>query len=430
MIVLMLLGACSEPQGPAAITLDEVAESYVRLVLALGERDPGFVDAYYGPATWRDEEKSRGRTLKVVQADAEDLRQRVAEAVADDSDPLIELRRRYLATQLRAVATRAEMVAGKGFSFDEETRLLYDAVAPRHGAEHFQSVLAEIDSLLPGEESLAQRVEAFRAGFEIPRDRLEEVMRAAIEECKRRTQQHVPLPDGESFTLELVNDKPWGGYNWYQGNSVSLIQINTDLPVYIDRAVDLGCHEGYPGHHTYNALLESELVSKRGWVEFSIYALFSPQSLMAEGTGNYGIRMAFPGDERSRFEREVLFPLAGLDESQADTYYRLFDLLGELENAGNEAARKYLDGEIDRDAAVRWLVDYQLRSPESAEKSVQFFEAYRGYVINYNLGQDMVADYVERHGDDPGVRWRVFRELLSTPSLPSDLLEKGDDQTN
>jgi len=89
------------------------------------------------------------------------------------------------------------------------------------------------------------------------------------------------------------------------------------LPSYIDSAVDLGCHEGYPGHHTYNALLEQNLVRNKGWTEFSLYPLFSPQSLLAEGSANYGIELAFPGDERIEFEREHLFPLAGLDASDA-----------------------------------------------------------------------------------------------------------------
>ena len=93
--------------------------------------------------------------------------------------------------------------------------------------------------------------------------------------------------------MAYVKDKPWSAYNWYQGGFASLIEVNTDLPVYIDRAIDLACHEGYPGHHVYNALLEQHLVKQRGWVEFSVYPLFSPQSLIAEGTANYGIQVAF-----------------------------------------------------------------------------------------------------------------------------------------
>ena len=164
---------------------------------------------------------------------------------------------------------------------------------------------------LPGSGPLLERYQAFRDRFEIPKDRLAAVFAAAIDGCRARTLEHIALPAGESFTLEYVTDKSWSGYNWYQGNYRSLIQINTDLPIYIDRAIDLACHEGYPGHHVYNVLLEQHLVRERGWQEYTVYPLFSPQSLIAEGTANYGIEVAFPDDERRRFERDVLFPAAG-----------------------------------------------------------------------------------------------------------------------
>jgi hypothetical protein len=168
-------------------------------------------------------------------------------------------------------------------------------------------------------------------------------------------------------------------------------------------------------------LLEDNLVRDRGWVEFSVYALYSPQSLIAEGSADYGIEMAFPGDERSRYEREVLFPLAGLDETQADKYYELEDLLAKMSYASNEAARRYLDGDMTREETIQWLIDYRLRTPETAAKDLDFIEAYRGYVINYNLGKDMVREYVEGAGEDGDARWSVFVELLSTPRLPGDL---------
>ena len=31
-----------------------------------------------------------------------------------------------------------------------------------------------------------------------------------------------------------MTNKPWGGYDWYKGNFHSVIQVNTDLPIYID----------------------------------------------------------------------------------------------------------------------------------------------------------------------------------------------------
>jgi hypothetical protein len=255
----------------------------------------------------------------------------------------------------------------------------------------------------------------------IPEQRLSKVFEAAIAECRRRTLEHIDLPESESFRVEYVTGKPWSGYNWYEGDATSLIQINTELPVFIGRAVDLGCHEGYPGHHTYNALLESRLVRELGWLEFTLYPLFSPQSLIAEGSGNYGIELAFPGDERVEFEKRVLFQLAGLDIENAERYYALAELLEQLDYAGNEAARSYLNGEMDRETAVQWLVDYTLASPERARQRVDFFDTYRSYVINYNLGEDLVRDYVEHGATTADERWQRFRTLLASPMLPSDL---------
>jgi hypothetical protein len=57
-----------------------------------------------------------------------------------------------------------------------------------------------------------------------------------------------------------------------------------------------------------------------------------------------------------------------------------------------------------------------------AEKSLAFIEQYRSYVINYNLGQDLVRAYVERTAD-PATRWKAFETLISEPTLPGDLVE-------
>ena len=174
---------------------------------------------------------------------------------------------------------------------------------------------------------------------------------------------HAKLPAEESFTVEYVSDKSWSGYNWYQGSYRSLIQVNTDLPIYIDRAIDLACHEGYPGHHVYNALLEKQLMRDRGWVEMSVYALFSPQSLIAEGTANYGIDVAFPRSRAAGVRAGRAVSAAGLDPARVEEYYTVQALVERLSYAGNEAARRYLNGEIDRRAAADWLARFALMSP-------------------------------------------------------------------
>jgi len=400
-----------------------VAERYVKLVLALGQHDGDYVDAYYGPPEWRDEAQRAKVPLDGLATRAEALLAEVRRVPAPATE-LEGLRLRYLERQLAAAAARIRMLQGERLSFDEESRALYDAVAPTLPESHFQTILDQLETQVPGSGPLPARYEAFRKAFVIPPARLDAVFEAAIRGCRERTARYITLPEGERFTLEYVSGKSWSGYNWYQGDYRSLIQLNTDLPIYIDRALDLACHEGYPGHHVYNVLLEKHLVRDRGWVEFTVFALFSPQALIAEGTANYGIEVAFPGPARLDFERTVLFPAAGIDSARAAGYYRVQALVDQLAYAGNEAARRYLNGEITREDAAAWLQRYALMSRERAEQRIKFFDQYRSYVINYNLGKDLVRGYIERQ---PGVaasperRWQEFERLLSSPRLPSTL---------
>src|SRR4029453_10752322 len=199
---------------------------------------------------------------------------------------------------------------------------------------------------------------------------------------KRASLVHIKLPPEENFSVEYVTDKPWGGYNWYKGNYCSVIQLNTDLPIYIDRAIDLAAHEGYPGHHVYNALLEKNLARDRGWVEFTIYPLFSPQSIIAEGTANFGREVVFTKPERLAFEKQAIWPAARMDPSRVQEFYDVQDLVKKLGNATNEAARRYLNGEINAGAAATWLQKYALMDEKRAKQSVRFFENDRGIVLN------------------------------------------------
>ena len=404
-------------QGDSAASLDVLAEKFVKLSLAIGQHDPAFVDAYHGPAEWAEAAAQEKRPIEQLETDAQGLLISVARANADTGSARSEM----LEKLVRAALTRIQMAQGETFSFDDETQLLYDVVAPAYDLESFDEALSEIDALLPGEAPLHERVDSFRNSLAVPADKLTAVMEAATAECRARTISHYALPDNEKFSLEFVTDEPWSGYNWYQGDYNSLIQINTDFPVKIDRAVDLGCHEGYPGHHTWNIFIERDFLIGKGWVEYSVYPLFSPLSLIAEGSANFGVDLAFPGDEKIAFERDVLFPMAGLDPSKADTLSQLNELQSQLSHARNHIAREFLDGRITRDEAVELSMRYSLVSRERADQSVRFIEKYRGYVLNYNIGRDLVADFIEETTSDDVSAWDAFATLLSTPLAASDI---------
>ncbi len=428
--ILFIFVLCSlvSVLGKAQATADDInaaAERYAHLVLALGQHDPDYVDAFYGPPEWKAQAEKEKKSLDAIGAEAAALITTLAKMpdAAMSGDEMLKLRREYLQKQISALAARVRMLKGEKLKFDDESRALYDAAAATYPDSHFDQIIAQLEAKIPGKGSLWERYEEWRKPFVIPKEKLDTVFHEAIKECRARTLAHAALPPNESFTVEYVTNKPWGGYNWYKGNFHSVIQVNTDLPIYIDRAVDLAAHEGYPGHHVYNSLLEKNLVRDRGWPEFSVYALFSPQSLIAEGTANFGRDVAFPSKtERMKFEKEVLFPAAGIDSKRADEYYAVQDLMKQLDYAANEAARRLINGEIDENAAVEWLQKYAVMDPARAQQRVKFIKRYRSYVINYNLGEDMVRGYIEkRSGTDPDKRWSEFGKLLSSPRLPSGL---------
>lgn len=417
--LLILLG-CGTAPDPAV--LDEVAGRYVVLSLQMGHHDPAYVDAYYGPDSLKAIADRDTLSLDAIRAAADSLLERLGPQVPPYSDTMPAMRNRYLRAQLRAMVAKARMLGGERFPFDQEARELYGVEPPHLRDTHFDSLLARLDAMLPGQGTLAERYRAFRARVEIPAALVDTVFKTAIAACRERTMEHMTLPEGESFALEYVTGTSWNAYNWYQGDFHSLIQVNLDFPIAVDRAIDLACHEGYPGHHVYNASLEQHLVNDRGWVELSVYPLFSPQSLIAEGTANFGIDMAFPGEARTNYERDVLFPLAGLDPALAEPNAAIREVMTALNHARNEVARRYLDGQIDSTEAVAAMERYWLQSPEAAAKTLRFIEDYRAYVINYNLGRDLVAGWVEREAaDHGGDRWAAFARLLSTPRLPADL---------
>lgn len=409
---------------------DALAQSYLRLTLEAGTYEAEYVDAYYGPQALRDEAIAQPRSREELITEARAMVvaiDRQLERPAFASSAMTgghDLRQRLLALRgmLVAADTRLQMIGGMRFAFDAEAQGQFATVPVLHPLSHYDAILANLETLIPGTGPLAARVDAFNERYTIPADRLRVVFDAAIAECRRRTAQNIALPEGESFTMEFVTNKPWSGYNYYQGNYRSLIQINTDLPIRISRAVDLGCHEGYPGHHVLNLMIEENLVRGRGWREYEVNPLYSPTSVISEGSANYGIDLAFPGAEKLAFERDVLYPLAGLDPATADDYARVQAATEALSGARLTIARMYLDGAIDRARAVELTQRYLLLSPARAEQSVGFTDHYRSYVLNYGWGKDLVRAAIEAGNPDQATRWQRMRRILSEPTLPADLV--------
>src|SRR5262245_28779204 len=103
----------------AADSMNTVAERYAHLVLALGQHDPDYVDAFYGPAEWKAQAEKEKKSLDAIGAEAAELlaiigrvggwqasHSDAATAQAKNSDAkksgdeMLKLRREYLQKQV------------------------------------------------------------------------------------------------------------------------------------------------------------------------------------------------------------------------------------------------------------------------------------------------------------------------------------------
>ncbi len=402
--------------------LNQFAERYVRLVLAVGQHDIYYVDAYYGPEQWQKDTywQPLSELLLLQQAGVSEF----AAIVDKLTKPELITRAHFLEQQWASIGAYINVLQGNKFGFCAEASALYDVPATANlfgkGLSHQQQLLAEIDNLLPGEGTLSARFNQFKSQFIVPKDKAAAVFTAAVEVARQITRTHMQLPADESFEIEYVNDKVWTAYNWYKGNSHSLIQLNQDQPLGIERYLELASHEGYPGHHVFNLLQERQLVDAKGWLEYAIYPLYSPISYLSEGSANYALSLIMSDEQILTFEQDVLMPLAGLKGDLA-LFHKVLKLVKQLTYYENYVCQQLTDNLIDAETAEQMLIEGALYPEARAQQRVQFFLHNRSYVINYNVGEDAVAAWVGSKASSQAEKWARFEALLSRPLNASEL---------
>src|SRR5437773_12551631 len=184
--VFVLCGFLMSSGGAQAATdaLNAVAERYAHLVLALGQHDPDYVDAFYGPAEWKTQAEKKKKSLDAIGAEAAELIAALAKT-PNAGDELLRLRHEYLQKQISALAARVRMLKGEKLKFDDESRALYDAVAPTYPDSHFDQIIAQLETKIPGKGpsrtggSLWERYENWRKPFVIPKEKLDKAFQLA-----------------------------------------------------------------------------------------------------------------------------------------------------------------------------------------------------------------------------------------------------------
>ncbi len=385
----------------------DIAQRYIGLAHAIGVHSEGFVDGYGGPQEWAGLTR---REPAELQADAEALLNDV-QAVPDDA------RREFLRVQVSAMQTMTRIIGGEAIPYEEEVRGLYDIDPVRADPSGLDTALDALETAMPGSGPLSERIEKLRQKVIVPKDDLLRLAGPILAELRQRTQKRFGLPDGEDFSISLVSDKPWGGYNWPLGNLKSRIDINTDLPMPLTGLPDLLAHEGYPGHHTEHSTKESLLVRGNGWLEHSIQLMNAPECAVSEGIATNALDAVMDEDEAHNWLCGELATLAGLDGKDVQVFLDVTGVQKGLKNVSGTAALM-LHGEKRPEAEVLdFLRRYALATPERARQTLRFIgqPQFRAYIFTYAVGSDLVKGWMKKHGPEG------FGRLLREPLTPGQL---------
>lgn len=383
---------------------------YLRLGLAFDRLEEGFVDAYTGdPALRREVENAPAPEPRALARRAAALRAELPAA------GLAPERTEFLDVHLRALECSGRKFAGDEIGFVEEVRAYFDVdIAPDDEAA-YRDAHRQMDEVLAGEGSLAERVAAHRKADEIPPERL----RACVEEFSGALRELVraryPLPDNEHVTYEVVGDKPWSGFNYYLGNYQSTVAINSDLKQHMANLPHLIAHESYPGHHTEHCRKEAGLVAA-GQAEQTLFLVNTPQCLMAEGLADLALG-AIVGPGWGKWAQEIYADLGlRFDGERAE---RLATASSKLLGVRQDAALLLHDRHRDADEVAQFLQRWNLITPERARQSLRFLSSplWRAYISTYVEGYRLLGGWLDRASTSDD-RVERFRRLLDEPLTP------------
>ena len=390
-----------------------LGEAYVRLALAIDQHLPGYIDAYFGPPEWKAQVEAEGkRPLAELQRAAADLAEAVTNQVSLDPQ-----QQDFLAKQVRAMETSLRLLGGERLPLAEEVAALYDITPAWVDERVFEDAHRELDELLPAGESLRERMIARKQALEVPVEQVAEVLPIICDDLRQRTQQRFPLPSDETFELQFVSGQPWSAYHWYLGDAHSRIEINTDLPLRVNRLGELMAHEGYPGHHTELTIKDRRFYRAAGLVEHSLALINTPSCVVSEGIAVQALDVLMTPAEQVAWQAEVVYPRAGMAHLDAGREQRIDTVARRLSGVVDNAAFLLHDGGLPPGEVSAYLQRYALLRDEEAQKNVDFISnpLYRSYIFTYDSGRQLLETLFAQNEDVDG--W--FRRLLTEPVTPT-----------
>ena len=389
----------------------DLVGDYLRLGLAFDRLERGFVDAWTGPAQLRAEVESG------PPPSAADLARRARELLAAlPSAGLAPEREAFLRGQLTGLECSGRVMAGEPVAYLDQVEAYFQVRPALADEGAYADAHAELDALLPGDGPLLERYTAYRDTQAVPVERLAEAVREVSTLLRERARAVFDLPDGEVVDYEVVTDRPWAGFNYYEGGFRSRVAVNADLPVGLGSLPALVAHESYPGHHTERCRKQAV----HGHLpEHDLWLVNTPENLMAEGLADLGLAgldLADWGPVVSELYADLGIAYDG------ELGQRISRAAAPLGAVRQDVAILLHDRGASADDAEEHLRRWALQSPDRARKTVGFLTdpLWRAYISTYVEGQRLLAAWLDARPAGTPVGER-FARLLDEPRTPAAL---------
>ena len=397
---------------------DRLIREYLLLGLRFDRIEEGYVDSFTGDVSLR--RQVAGEPAPEPAALAAQARRLLAELPqVPRSGDFSDQRADFIAAHLRALAFSARKFAGEQVGFVDEVRHYFDVDISRGDEEAYRTAHVRIDEVLGGSGPLAERMETVRRADELPPERLQEAIAAFSSALRDVVRATYPLPDAETVVYEVVTDKPWSGFNYYQGDYRSRVAVNADVKQQMSHLPALIAHESYPGHHTEHCRKEAGLVAGLGHAEQTIFLVNTPQCLMAEGLADLALHAAV-GEGWGRWAQEIYADLGlRFDGERAEA---LAAARTGLAGVRQDAALMLHDEHRDADDVAVFLKRWLLVDDTRARQMLRFLSSplWRAYTSTYVEGYRLLRGWLDARPDGVGLTER-FGRLLDEPLIPSAL---------
>ena len=427
--VLALAAACAArrddpppaaaPGGPPTM-MNSIADRYVSLVLALGVHDADYVDAYYGPPG----EAHRGPGGEAA----------AARGSASPRPPLLSALEAAPAGRRRAghpappvphaAAPGPGRPGGHVVGREDDLRRGVAGAVRRRGA-------APGRGPLPADPRRARRAAARAGPARRPLHRLPRWLRhpdgrswtpSSPRPSPSAAGARFPTstcPPGETFTVEYVTGKSWSAYNWYQGG-FKQPDPGQHGPADLHRPRHRpGLPRGLPRPpRVQRAAREAPGEGPR---LAGVHRLSPVQPPVADRRGHRQLRHRGGLSRRRARALRARAPVpagrARPRAGRASTTACASSWTGCPTRATRPRGATWT-ARSTPPGRRRWLEQYALMPADRARQRIRFFDQYRSYVINYNLGQDMVRAYIESRGGTARPPRGALAGVHAAPGVP------------